>query len=354
MTATITAADAAARAGRTVDTIRHWCRMGAVRATKVAGRWVIERLQPPPPHRTRPAPVPRHRLRHRLHHHLRARPLPRRACRLPPVSGRHPHPGEVISELYVDPVTWVIANVETAQAYRGEGMATSLYHAALAQLPQVLHARARAPHRRRQRLGRGRRRRHRRPRRGRGGVRLMAYYQIYWDAIRALPARQQLEVLADIAATVPVEMARERVRVVGRTVERHAAERPWGAQSRAAAELGLTKSQVGTTRGTRSAPWPPPATKPSTPWSPMLGPPPTCTTTSPAHSATTPTATTSTRSPRTTGDAINEHLSPHGITLAGDKFAGPYPRPENAAEVIAEAVEDVDLWEIVARHDTAA
>ena len=73
----------------------------------------------------------------------------------------------------------------------------------------------------------------------------MAYYQIYWDAIRALPAREQLRVLADIAATVPVEMARERVRVVGRTVERHAAERPWGAQSRAAAELGLTKGRVG-------------------------------------------------------------------------------------------------------------
>src|SRR5690606_14789691 len=50
--------------------------------------------------------------------------------------------GEVISELYVDPVTWVIANVETAQAYRGEGIATALYHAALAQLPQVLRDRA--------------------------------------------------------------------------------------------------------------------------------------------------------------------------------------------------------------------
>lgn len=37
-----------------------------------------------------------------------------------------------------------------------------------------------------------------------------------------------------------------------------------------------------------------------------------------------------------------------------DEFYGPYPHPENAAEVIAEAVEDVDLWEIVARHDTAA
>lgn len=43
MTATtITAADAAARAGVTVDTIRHWCRMGAVRATKRAGRWAVD------------------------------------------------------------------------------------------------------------------------------------------------------------------------------------------------------------------------------------------------------------------------------------------------------------------------
>src|SRR5690606_22625222 len=41
--ATITAADAAARAGRTVDTIRHWARYGAIRATKKAGRWHIER-----------------------------------------------------------------------------------------------------------------------------------------------------------------------------------------------------------------------------------------------------------------------------------------------------------------------
>ena len=42
MTATFTTADAAAFAGVTVDTIRHWCRMGAVRATKVAGRWAID------------------------------------------------------------------------------------------------------------------------------------------------------------------------------------------------------------------------------------------------------------------------------------------------------------------------
>lgn len=73
----------------------------------------------------------------------------------------------------------------------------------------------------------------------------MAYYQIDWDAIRALTPREQLEVLADIAATVPALVAQERVRVVGRTVERHAAERPWGAQSRAAEELGIGKARVG-------------------------------------------------------------------------------------------------------------
>lgn len=32
---------AAAQAGVTVDTIRHWCRLGAVAATKTAGRWII-------------------------------------------------------------------------------------------------------------------------------------------------------------------------------------------------------------------------------------------------------------------------------------------------------------------------
>src|SRR5690606_36588268 len=53
-------------------------------------------------------------------------------------------------------------------------------------------------------------------------------------------------------------------------------------------------------------------------------------------------------------DAINEHLTPHGITLAGDECYGPHPRPENAGEIIADAIEDVDLWEIVARHDTTA
>ncbi|MBB1253064.1 hypothetical protein H3146_06730 [Streptomyces sp. OF3] len=33
---------AAAKARRTVATIRHWCRLGAVAATKTGGRWVID------------------------------------------------------------------------------------------------------------------------------------------------------------------------------------------------------------------------------------------------------------------------------------------------------------------------
>jgi len=42
MDAGITTTAAAATAGRTVATIRHWCRYGAVAAAKVAGRWIIE------------------------------------------------------------------------------------------------------------------------------------------------------------------------------------------------------------------------------------------------------------------------------------------------------------------------
>lgn len=42
MTATITAAQAAQQVGVTVDTIRHWCRYGAVTATKIAHRWAID------------------------------------------------------------------------------------------------------------------------------------------------------------------------------------------------------------------------------------------------------------------------------------------------------------------------
>lgn len=182
----------------------------------------------------------------------------------------------------------------------------------------------------------------------------MAYYQIYWDAIRALPARQQLEVLADIAATVPVEMARERVRVVGRTVERHAAERPWGAQSRAAAELGLTKSRVGqlwseykeramatTSYGSfiRNVADPGPASSLADYVAIALG--------DVAGDYDIEAIVEEYR------DAINERLADEGITLAGDEFYGPYPRPENAGEIIADAIKDVDFWTIVARQETA-
>lgn len=181
----------------------------------------------------------------------------------------------------------------------------------------------------------------------------MAYYQIYWGAIRALTPREQLEVLADIAATVPVEMAQERARIVGRVVEQHAATRRHGAQTRAAAELGLTKSRVGqlwseykkhattTSYGTfiGNVADPGPASSLADYVAIALG--------------------------DVAGDydieaiveeyrgAINERLADEGITLAGDEFYGPYPRPENAGEIIADAIKDVDFWTIVARHETA-
>lgn len=49
--------------------------------------------------------------------------------------------GEIIAELYVDPDTLIIANIETRPAYRREGIATALFAAAENQLPEVLHAR---------------------------------------------------------------------------------------------------------------------------------------------------------------------------------------------------------------------
>lgn len=49
--------------------------------------------------------------------------------------------GDIASELYVDPTTLIIANIETASAYRREGIATALFEAAEKQLPEVLHAR---------------------------------------------------------------------------------------------------------------------------------------------------------------------------------------------------------------------
>lgn len=49
--------------------------------------------------------------------------------------------GDIASELYVDPDTLVIANIETASDYRREGIATALFAAAEDRLPEVLHAR---------------------------------------------------------------------------------------------------------------------------------------------------------------------------------------------------------------------
>lgn len=40
---TLTTRDAAAIAGVTVATVRHWARYGAIRATKRSGRWVIDK-----------------------------------------------------------------------------------------------------------------------------------------------------------------------------------------------------------------------------------------------------------------------------------------------------------------------
>src|SRR5690606_7366117 len=135
MTATtITAADAAAFAGVTVATIRHWCRMGAVRATKRAGRWVIDQdslqqrisLTGRAPYR-----VTDYGTAYTITDQLA--PYPGEQVDLHRFQAVTPT-GEVISELYVDPVTWVIANVHTEPEYRGEGIATALYHAALAKL----------------------------------------------------------------------------------------------------------------------------------------------------------------------------------------------------------------------------
>ena len=137
---TLTTADAAELAHVTTATVRAWCRMGAVRATKQAGRWNIDRasllrrleLDRPRYH------VTDYNTAYTITYALA--PYPGEQVDLHRFQAVTPT-GEVISELYVDPVTWVIANVETEPEYRGEGIATALYHAALAQLPQVLHAR---------------------------------------------------------------------------------------------------------------------------------------------------------------------------------------------------------------------
>ena len=180
----------------------------------------------------------------------------------------------------------------------------------------------------------------------------MAYYQIDWGAIHRLPARQQLEVLADIAATVPVEMAQERVRIVGRTVEQHAAVRAWGAQARAAEELGIGKARVGqlwaeyrkhhmttTSYGTfiGNVTDPGPAGNMRDYITTVLG--------DYAGSFDVDAIVADYR------DAINERLADEGITLAGDEFYGPHPRPENSRDTIAAAIGEVDFWAIAEKHD---
>mgnify|MGYP001946822483 CR=1 FL=1 len=138
MTETLTTREAATLARVTVDTIRHWARYGAIRATKKAGRWVIDQvsllrrieLDRPRYH------VTDYGTAYTIAYALA--PYPGELVDLHRFQAVTPT-GEVISELYVDPVTWVIASVQTEPEYRGEGIATSLYHAALAQLPQVLH-----------------------------------------------------------------------------------------------------------------------------------------------------------------------------------------------------------------------
>src|SRR5690554_3996946 len=179
---------------------------------------------------------------------------------------------------------------------------------------------------------------------------------INWSALNALPPSEQLEALKSIEADINSELAAARRRVVGETVERHAAQWEWGAQSRAAAELGLTTGRVGQIyRQYRKEK--PTAT---TPYGTFIG------------NVADPGGAGSRRDYITTAlgdyaddydieaivdeyrDAINERLADQGITLAGDEFYGPSPRPENAAEVIADAIKDVDFWTIVERHDTTA
>ena len=182
----------------------------------------------------------------------------------------------------------------------------------------------------------------------------MAYYRIDWKAIRQLPASKQLAVLADIAAEVPALVAQERIHVVGRTVERHAAVRAWGAQSRAAEELGIGKARVGQL------------------WSEYKEHHMTTTTTSYGSFVGLvgdPGPAGNMRDYVTTAlgdyagsfdvdaivadyrDAINERLADEGITLAGDEFYGPHHRPENSRDTIAAAIGEVDFWAIAEKHD---
>src|SRR5690554_1521453 len=179
---------------------------------------------------------------------------------------------------------------------------------------------------------------------------------INWSVLNSLPPSERIKALKKIEERINSELAAARRRVVGETVERHAAQWEWGAQSRAAAELGLTTGRVGQIyRQYRKEK-------------------PTATTSygSFSRNVADPGGAGSMRDYITTAlgdhaddydidaivdeyrDAINERLADQGITLAGDEFYGPYPRPENAGETIADAIESVDFWTIVERHDKTA
>src|SRR5690554_5768191 len=177
---------------------------------------------------------------------------------------------------------------------------------------------------------------------------------INWSALNSLPPREQLEALKSIEADINSELAAARRRVVGETVERHAAQWEWGAQSRAAAELGLTTGRVGQIyRQYRKE-------KTTTSYGTINTMVPDAGTVTSLHDYVAGALGDYADDYDIEAivdeyrDAINERLADQGIVLAGDEFYGPYPRPENAGETIAEAIKDVDFWTIVERHDTTA
>jgi len=175
---------------------------------------------------------------------------------------------------------------------------------------------------------------------------------INWSALGTLPPRERIEALKKIEERINSELAAARRRVVGETVERHAAQWEWGAQSRAAAELGLTRGRVGQLWAEYKA-----HNMTTTSYGTFVG------------NVADPGPAGNMRDYVTTAlgdyagsfdvdaivadyrDAINERLADEGITLAGDEFYGPHPGPENVAEIVADAIESVDFWKIVERHD---
>src|SRR5690606_10743474 len=179
---------------------------------------------------------------------------------------------------------------------------------------------------------------------------------INWPALGTLHPRERIKALKSIEADINSELAAARRRVVGETVERHAAQWEWGAQSRAAAELGLTTGRVGQIyRQYRKE-----KATATTSYGPINTMVPDAGTVTSLHDYVASALGDYADDYDIDAivdeyrDAINERLADQGITLAGDEFYGPYPRIENAGETIADAIEDVDFWAIVARHDTTA